>query len=39
MSDQNAFQMTTKNYAKDRPTAENHVKIEYLSLRDGHPTL
>jgi len=39
MSDQNAVQMTTMNYDKDRPSAENPVKIEDLSLRDGHQSL
>ncbi len=39
MSDQNAVQMTTMNYDKDRPAAENPVKIEDLSLRDGHQSL
>lgn len=37
MSDQ--VQMTTMNYAPDRPKAENPVKIEDLSLRDGHQSL
>jgi oxaloacetate decarboxylase alpha subunit/pyruvate carboxylase subunit B len=31
--------MTTMNYDKDRPAAENPVKIEDLSLRDGHQSL
>jgi oxaloacetate decarboxylase alpha subunit/pyruvate carboxylase subunit B len=39
MSDENAVKMTTMNYDKDRPTAENPVKIEDLSLRDGHQSL
>ena len=39
MSEQNAVQMTTMNYDKDRPSAENPVKIEDLSLRDGHQSL
>jgi pyruvate carboxylase subunit B len=37
MSDQ--VKMTTMNYDKDRPKAENPVKIEDLSLRDGHQSL
>ena len=37
MSDQ--VQMTTMNYAPDRSKAENPVKIEDLSLRDGHQSL
>ena len=37
MSDQ--VQMTTMNYAADRPKAENPVKVEDLSLRDGHQSL
>jgi oxaloacetate decarboxylase alpha subunit/pyruvate carboxylase subunit B len=27
------------NYDKDRPKAENPVKVEDLSLRDGHQSL
>jgi len=37
MSDQ--VKMTTMNYDKDRPTAENPIKIMDLSLRDGHQSL
>jgi pyruvate carboxylase subunit B len=37
MSDQ--VKMTEMNYAADRPKAENPVKIEDLSLRDGHQSL
>jgi len=37
MSDQ--VKMTTMSYDKDRPKAENPVKIEDLSLRDGHQSL
>ena len=37
MSDQ--VKMTTMNYDKNRPKAENPVKIEDLSLRDGHQSL
>jgi len=39
MSDQFEFKMTTMNYDKDRPAAENPVKIEDISLRDGHQSL
>ncbi len=39
MSDHSAVNMTTMNYDKDRPKAENPVKIEDLSLRDGHQSL
>jgi len=39
MSEDIAVKMTTMNYAKDRPAAENPVKIEDLSLRDGHQSL
>jgi pyruvate carboxylase subunit B len=39
MSDENAVTMTPMNYDKDRQTAENPVKIEDLSLRDGHQSL
>ncbi|PID73532.1 MAG: carboxylase [Desulfobacterales bacterium] len=37
MSDQ--VKMTEMNYDKDRPKAENPIKIEDLSLRDGHQSL
>ena len=39
MSDNNQVKMTTMNYDKDRPKAENPVKVEDLSLRDGHQSL
>ncbi len=39
MSDDNQVKMTTLNYDKDRPKAENPVKVEDLSLRDGHQSL
>ena len=39
MSEDIAVKMTTMNYGKDRPAAENPVKIEDLSLRDGHQSL
>ena len=37
MSDQ--VKMTTMNYAADRPQAENPLKVQDLSLRDGHQSL
>ena len=37
MSDQ--VKMTTMNYDADRPKAENPLKIQDLSLRDGHQSL
>ena len=39
MSEELAVKMTTMNYDKDRPAAENPVKIEDLSLRDGHQSV
>jgi pyruvate carboxylase subunit B len=33
------LEMTKMNYGKDRPKAKNPVKIEDLSLRDGHQSL
>ena len=39
MSDHNQVQMTQMNYSKDRPKAANPVKIEDLTLRDGHQSL
>ena len=39
MSDDNAVKMTPMNYDKDRPKAENPLKVEDLSLRDGHQSL
>ena len=39
MSDHSQVAMTEMNYAKDRPKAANPVKIEDLSLRDGHQSL
>jgi len=39
MSDDIQVKMTTMNYDKDRPKAENPVKVEDLSLRDGHQSL
>jgi oxaloacetate decarboxylase alpha subunit/pyruvate carboxylase subunit B len=39
MSQENAVKKNTMNYTKNRPKAENPVKIEDLSLRDGHQSL
>jgi pyruvate carboxylase subunit B len=39
MSDYNQVKMTKMNYDKDRPKSENPVKVEDLSLRDGHQSL
>ena len=39
MSEDLAVKMTTMNYDNDRPAAENPVKIEDLTLRDGHQSL
>jgi oxaloacetate decarboxylase alpha subunit/pyruvate carboxylase subunit B len=39
MSDHNQVKMASMNYDKDRPAAENPVKIEDLTLRDGHQSL
>ncbi len=39
MSEDLAVKMTSMNYDKDRPAAENPIKIEDLSLRDGHQSL
>ena len=39
MSDHHAVKMTAMNYDKDRPKAENPLKIMDLSLRDGHQSL
>ena len=39
MSEDLAVKMTPMNYGKDRPAAENPIKIEDLSLRDGHQSL
>jgi len=39
MSDHDQVRVTDMNYAKDRPKAENPVKIEDLTLRDGHQSL
>ncbi len=39
MSDDIQVKMTKMNYDKKRPKAENPVKVEDLSLRDGHQSL
>jgi pyruvate carboxylase len=39
MSQENAVKKNAMNYNKNRPKAENPVKIEDLSLRDGHQSL
>ena len=39
MSDHTQVKMTEMNYDKDRPKAENPVKVEDISLRDGHQSL
>ena len=39
MSDHNQVKTTAINYSKDRPAAENPVKIVDMSLRDGHQSL
>ncbi len=39
MSDHDQVKMTKMNYDKDRPKAKNPVKIEDLTLRDGHQSI
>jgi len=39
MNDVNQVKATGMNYDKDRPAAKNPVKIEDLTLRDGHQSL
>ncbi|MCP3941971.1 MAG: pyruvate carboxylase subunit B [Desulfobacteraceae bacterium] len=39
MSEHNQVKMVEMNYDKSRPAAENPVKIQDLSLRDGHQSL
>ena len=39
MSDHNQLKLTQINYEPDRPKAENPVKVEDLTLRDGHQSL
>ncbi len=39
MSDHNQVKQTTMDYSPDRPAAENPVKVQDLTLRDGHQSL
>jgi len=39
MTDHNQVKMTAMNYEKERPEAENPLKVEDLTLRDGHQSL
>ncbi|MFC1489499.1 pyruvate carboxylase subunit B [Thermodesulfobacteriota bacterium] len=39
MSDHGQVKITTLNYSKDRPAADNPLKVQDLSLRDGHQSL
>ena len=39
MSGHDQVKMTKMNYDKDRPKAANPVKIEDLTIRDGHQSL
>ncbi len=39
MSDHDQVKMTKMDYSPERPKADNPVKIEDLSLRDGHQSL
>ncbi|KPJ78643.1 MAG: carboxylase [Deltaproteobacteria bacterium SG8_13] len=39
MSDHNQLKMAKLHYEPDRPKAENPVKVEDLTLRDGHQSL
>jgi oxaloacetate decarboxylase alpha subunit/pyruvate carboxylase subunit B len=39
MTEHTLIKMTDMNYDKDRPKAENPLKIEDISLRDGHQSL
>ncbi|MGM0452097.1 MAG: pyruvate carboxylase subunit B, partial [Thermodesulfobacteriota bacterium] len=39
MTDHFQVKMTEMNYSKDRPKAENPVKVQDLTLRDGHQSL
>jgi oxaloacetate decarboxylase alpha subunit/pyruvate carboxylase subunit B len=39
MNEHGKLELTSLNYGKDRPKAKNPVKIEDLSLRDGHQSL
>jgi oxaloacetate decarboxylase alpha subunit/pyruvate carboxylase subunit B len=39
MTDHDQVKMTTMNYSKDRPKANNPLKVEDLTFRDGHQSL
>ncbi len=39
MNDHDQVKMTAMNYSKERPIAENPVKIQDLTLREGHQSL
>ncbi len=39
MSDHNQLKITSMDYRKDRPKAENPLKVMDLTLRDGHQSL
>jgi pyruvate carboxylase subunit B len=39
MSDHNQVKITAMDYREDRPAADNPVKIQDLTLRDGHQSL
>ncbi len=39
MSDHDQVKMTPMNYEPDRPPAENPLKVQDLTLRDGHQSL
>ena len=39
MTEHTLVKMTDLNYDKDRPKAENPLKVEDISLRDGHQSL
>lgn len=39
MSDHDQLKMTKMDYSVDRPEAENPIKVEDLTLRDGHQSL
>jgi oxaloacetate decarboxylase alpha subunit/pyruvate carboxylase subunit B len=39
MNDHDQVKMTAMNYSKERPRAENPVKIQDLTLREGHQSL
>ena len=39
MSDHSQLKLSEMNYGPDRPKAENPVKVEDLTLRDGHQSL